>query len=129
MRKHHGAIARLGLGRLGLPLLAMAACLWSEVAVADQPWRRGGHHGHGYGNGWGHGHGHGWHREHRRHREHRIWEGHGYGRPVIVVPPPIYRRPPVVVIPGYAVPYGYGRGWGYGPPDGEGELRLRLPFR
>lgn len=111
------------MARFGLPLLAMAACLWSEVAAADPPWRRGGHHGPGYGHFWGHGHGAGWHREHRG------WHGSRHGRPVIVVPPPVYRPPPVVVIPGYAVPYRHGRGWGHGTPGGEAELRLRLPLR
>ncbi|MCU0983984.1 MAG: hypothetical protein MUC89_03445 [Acetobacteraceae bacterium] len=104
--------------RPAMALLAIAACLWPEVASADPPWRRGHHHGQSWGGGW-YGNGHGWHREHRgRHQ-----------RPIIVVPPPAYRPPPVVVIPGYAVPYGYGRGWGYAPYGGEAEFRLRLPIR
>lgn len=104
--------------RLALPLIAIAACLWSEAALADPPWRRG-HYEHGWGHR-GHGHGH-WH----GHGRHRGWQG----RPVIVVPPPVYRPPPVVVIPGYAAPYSYGHGWGYAPYGGEAEFRLRLPFR
>jgi hypothetical protein len=113
---------RCAMTRFALPLLAVAACLWSEVALADPPWRRGHHHEQGWGHHRGHGHGQGWH---RGHREHRGW----HGRPVIVVPRHLYRPPPVVVIPGYAVPYGHGRSWSYSPYGGEAELRLRLPFR
>jgi hypothetical protein len=107
--------------RLALPLITLAACLWSEAALADPPWRRG-HHEPGWGN-----RGHGQWYSHGRHREHRGW----HGRPVIVVPPPVYRPPPVVVIPGYAVPYRYGHhhGWGYAPYGGEAEMRLRVPIR
>ena len=99
-------------------LLAMAMVVGAaSVAEADRDrgWKR---HGRGHDHGWNH-----------RHNRHHY---RGYGPPVVIVPPRVYRPPPVVVLPGYAVPYYYGHGgWGYAPPPrgGEAELRLRLPFR
>lgn len=119
MPNHHRFTGCLAAGTA-----VLAALLWSMPASADPPWRRGGHHGPGWERGWERGWGQGW-----GHGHGGRWQRGWHGRPVIVVPPRVYRPPPVVVIPGYAVPYGYGHGWGYAPHGGEAELRLRLPFR
>lgn len=105
---------------LALTLGALTLCLWSGSALADPPWRRGHAHGH-----WQHGHG--WH-------EH--WRGGWDLRSATILPRQRHHRPPVVVIPGYAVPYSYGRpsgrhdptgrhGWVYAPFAGDRPFRDR----